>query len=80
MTPSAITDADIERSRADPRFKQILLAKVLEQLLAALYRLQREPADPAGASALREGTVMAVKLADLIRGIDDRLSAASGRS
>ena len=28
-----ITEADIARSRADPRFKQVLLAKSLEQLL-----------------------------------------------
>lgn len=80
MDHSTITEIDIERSRADPRFKQVLLAKVLEQLLGALYRLQHGPAtvNPASARDLREGAMMAVKLADLIRAIDDRLRLASG--
>ena len=74
-----ISDEDIERSRPDPRFKQILLAKVLDQLLGTLYRLQHDPNAAAAASAqnLREGALMAVKLADLIRSIDDKLAAAS---
>ena len=70
----AITDIDIARSREDPRFKQVLLAKVLEQLLGTLARLQHDPSqDEAGARGLREGAMMAVQLADLIRSIDDRL-------
>ena len=75
----AITDADIARSRADPRFKQVLLAKVLEQLLAALYRLQHGGADAnvVNAGHLREGALMAVRLADLIHSIDDRLAASA---
>ena len=78
---SLITDADVERSRADPRFKQVLLAKVLEQLLGTLYRLQHGPAnsDAATARDLREGAMMAVKLADLIRSIDDRLQVPTVR-
>lgn len=78
MGRAVITDADIVRSRADPRFKQILLAKVLEQLLATLHRLQRNPSycDAAGVRHLREGALMAVQLADLIRAIDDRLRVA----
>ena len=75
----AITEADIARSRSDPRFKQVLLAKVLEQLLGTLYRLQHDPKqDETGARGLREGALMAVQLADLIRSIDDRLSVAGG--
>ena len=35
-----VSEADIARSRVDPRFKQILLARVLEQLLGSLHRLQ----------------------------------------
>lgn len=78
MDHSAITEIDIERSRADPRFKQILLAKVLEQLLGTLYRLQHGPVtiEPVSARDLREGAIMAVKLADLIRSIDDKLRLA----
>ena len=71
-----ITDDDIARSRADPRFKQILLAKVLEQLLATLHRLQHSP-DTASPHDLREGAMMAVQLADLIRAIDDRIRLAA---
>jgi|GEM_PF-715348 len=76
--PSEISDADIARSRADPRFKQVLLAKSLESLLGTLHRLQASDraADPAGARQLREGAVMAVELADLIRTIDDKLQLA----
>ena len=74
----AITEADVARSRADPRFKQVLLAKALEQLLGTLYRLQRDPKqDETGARGLREGALMAVQLADLIRSIDDRLRIIS---
>ena len=76
-----ITETDIARSRADPRFKQVLLAKVLEQLLGSLHRLQRDPksANAAGAQNLRAGAMMAVQLADLIRSIDDRLRLAGTR-
>jgi hypothetical protein len=78
MNHLEITEADIARSRADPRFKQMLLAKVLEELLGALYRLQHNPKqDEAGARGLREGALMAVQLADLIRSIDERLRAPS---
>jgi hypothetical protein len=73
-----VTEADIARSRADPRFRQALLTKSLEQLLATLYRLQRDPAnlDAIGRLELREGARMAARLADMIRAIQDRLSAA----
>jgi len=75
----AITEGDIARSRADPRFKQVLLAKVLEHLLGTLHRLQRDPKqDEAGARGLREGALMAVQLADLIRSIDNSLRVAGG--
>jgi hypothetical protein len=73
----AITEEDIARSRADPRFKQVLLAKVLEQLLGTLYRVQRDPnQDEDCVRGLREGALMAVQLADLIRSIDERLRLA----
>jgi hypothetical protein len=74
--PSAISEADVARAREDPRFKQILLARSLEQLLNSLYRLQASSAhlDPGGARHLREGALAAVRLADLIRAIDDQLA------
>ena len=76
VNPMMISDADIARSRVDPRFKQVLLARVLEQLLGTLYRLQHSPSlvDHANAADLREGALIAIKLADLIRAIDEKLS------
>jgi hypothetical protein len=70
-----ISEADIARSRHDPRFKQILLANVLEQLLATLYRMQHDPAQ-CHTGSLREGAVMAARLADLIRDLDERTQLA----
>ena len=74
----AISDADIVRAREEPRFKQALLAKCLEHLLASLHRMQRSPGNlgPAGARHLREGALMAVQLADLIRSLEDRIAKA----
>ena len=65
-----ISEADIARSRHDPRFKQILLAKALEQLLATLYRMQHDAAqsDP---QSLRRGAMMAAKVADVLRDLDE---------
>ena len=79
MGLAEITETDIARSRADPRFKQVLLARSLEQLLGALYRLQHGEIEPANANDLREGAMMAVQLADLIRALDERLSPAETR-
>jgi hypothetical protein len=71
----SVSDADIKRSREDPRFKQVLLAKSLEQLLASLHRLQHASEGPATARHLREGALIAVQLADRIRAIDDQLNS-----
>jgi hypothetical protein len=73
-----ISEADLARSRSDPRFKQDLLAKALEQLLATLYRMQHDPvqSDAASQRQLREGALMAVELADLIRDLDERVQLA----
>ena len=76
LNHSPISDADVARSREDPRFKQVLLARSLEQLLGSLYRMQAGSVhcDPGGARHLREGALVAVQLADLIRAIDDQLA------
>ena len=73
-----INEAELARAHADPRFKQVLLARSLEQLLDMLYRNQHLAFEPAGAQNLRDGAAMAVRLADQIRAIDDRLSANIG--
>src|SRR6266852_4842493 len=70
-----VNEAELARAHTDPRFKQVLLARSLEQLLDVLYRNQHLAFEPAGAQSLRDGAAMAVRLADQIRAIDDRLSA-----
>ena len=73
-----ISEADIERSREDPRFKQVLLARSLERLLDSLHRMQHSPhLAAANAVHLREGALDAVDLADRIRAIDEQLSRAA---
>jgi hypothetical protein len=72
----SVSDAEIVRSREDPRFKQVLLARSLEQLLASLHRLQHSSEGPGTARHLREGALIAVQLADRIRAIEDQLSSA----
>jgi hypothetical protein len=74
-----ISDADIMRAREDPRFRQILLARSLDQLLSSLHRMQRAAGAlaPQDALHLRRGAMMAVELADRIRAIDDYLRRAA---
>jgi len=70
----AISDTDIARSRLDPRFKQSLLTRALEQLLATLYRMEHDPAysDAASLRALRDGALVAVELANRIRHLEEQ--------
>jgi hypothetical protein len=79
MDQPEISEADILRAREDPRFRQVLLARSLENLLATMHRMQRNahrlPASEAG--HLREGALMAVQLADRIRAIDENLRRAA---
>ena len=79
MDRSLISDADILRSREDPRLRQLLLARGLEQLLTSLHRTQRSTSvlKPRDVQTLREGAMMAVELADRIRAIEDNLHRAS---
>lgn len=80
MDQAVITDADIARSRTDPRFKQVVLAKVLEQLLGSMHRLQHGSGakNPSDIRHLREGAIVAVQLADIIRSLENRLKTAPG--
>ena len=78
MDQPAISDTDIARSREDPRFKQVLLARSLEQLLGTLHRLQHTSSDGSETALhLREGALIAVDLADRIRAIDEQLCHAT---
>jgi hypothetical protein len=68
-----VTDAELARARDDPTYRQQLLAANLEQLLTELSRHQRTGA--AGGkltSQLREGSLLAVKLAGIISRLDRR--------
>jgi hypothetical protein len=71
-----VSEADIARSRADPRYRQALLVKALEQLLGVLHRRQSDPAHTDRAS-LREGAIVAVQLADMIRAINNERRPAA---
>ena len=62
-----ITDTDLARARADVSFRQEMLTRSLECLLAELSKLQHAPQSPARARQVREGIELAVKLSDLLR-------------
>jgi hypothetical protein len=65
-----VTEADLAQARSDPAFRQKLLEKNLQALLAGLQRLRN--AGPAkgtlGAKQMREAVELAVRLAELIQG------------
>jgi hypothetical protein len=64
---SLVTDADLERARCDPEFRQKLLARNLETLLGGINRLRRGASDGGDVRQLREGVELAVRLAELIQ-------------
>jgi hypothetical protein len=76
-----VSDAEIERARKDPRFRQVLLARSLDRLLGSLHRMRRAAGalGPADAHHLRQGALMAVELAERIRVIDDNLRRGARR-
>jgi len=65
-----VTDAELARARNDPAFRQKLLERCLEVLLAGLQKARN--GKPGGTSAspqlIREGVELAVRLAELIQG------------
>ena len=69
-----ISETDIARSRVDLRFKQSLLTRALEQLLAILYGMEHDPAysDAESLRGLRDGAIVAVELANLIRHLEQQ--------
>jgi hypothetical protein len=64
-----VTDADLERARQEPAFRQQLLAKSLERLIGELNRLKSASTkiDAARARQIREGVELAVKLAEILQ-------------
>jgi len=63
-----VTDEDLARARRDPAFRQQLLAKNLDRLIAELNRLKSASAkiDATRARQIREGVQLAVKLAEIL--------------
>ena len=66
-----VTEADLARARTDPAFRHHLMAQSLEALIAALHRARRGRARPETARQIKEGTDLAVELADRIQLIQD---------
>jgi hypothetical protein len=64
-----VTDADLERARRDPAFRQQLLAKNLDRLILELNRLKSASTkiDAARARQIREGVQLAVRLAEILQ-------------
>jgi len=64
-----ISEEDIARARTDAGFRQELLARNLERLLAALNTARKngDERDPACARQIREGVDLAVQLADRLQ-------------
>ena len=62
-----VTDADLERSRRDPAFKQKLLTESFQRLLVRLEQLDAPvDSDSNEAQQMREGVELAVKLANIL--------------
>jgi hypothetical protein len=82
MAMDRISEAEIAQARVDPRAKQALLTRALEQLLATLYRMQNAPAhsEPETMRQLRAGSLMAAKVADIIRSLEERTHLAKSGS
>lgn len=72
-----VTEADLERARSDPEFRQQLLAHNLERLLEALNDMRKVPDNnsPDTARQIREGVDLAVKLAERLQQNSDPRAA-----
>jgi hypothetical protein len=67
-----VTEADLARARTDPVFRHHLMAQSLETLIAALHRARQGEFRPETVRYIREGTDLAVTLADRIQKDKDR--------
>lgn len=62
-----VTEADLERARQDPEFRQALMAQGLEALIEALNRMHRAEPGSDSARLMSEGTSLALDLADRLQ-------------
>jgi hypothetical protein len=65
-----VTEADLARARTDPAFRHQLMAHSLEALIAALHRARRGQFRPETVRQIKEGTDLAVELADRMQKIE----------
>ncbi len=73
MSDEIVSEEDLERARQDPTFRQELMAKNLDKLLAALNRVRSaRDKNPEVARQMREGVDLAVLLADRLQREDER--------
>ena len=79
MDQATVSQADILRARADPRLRQVLLARSLAQLLGSLHRIRQGSLGGDRLRLLSEGALMAVELADRIGVIDENLRRSACR-
>jgi hypothetical protein len=66
-----VTETDLARARTDPAFRHHLMAQSLEALIAALHRARQGQFRPETVRQMREGTDLAVELADRLQQIKD---------
>jgi ABC-type transporter MlaC component len=72
MSDDLVSEDDLARARQDPAFRQQLMTKNLDKLLAALTKARQDRSkDPEVARQMREGVDLAVLLADRIQREDD---------
>ena len=65
---SPVTDADLANARKDPAFRQKLLTQNLDALLTGIKRAKAASSKSGdGATLIREGVTLAVRLAELIQ-------------
>jgi hypothetical protein len=70
-----VTEDDLARSRADPRFRHRLVADNLELLLDELKRLRNGKIDEQRTKQIREGVDLAVQLAEILQRIEQSTRA-----
>ena len=75
-----VTDEDLAQARRDPAFRQRLLAKNLDRLIAELNRLKSATTkiDATRARQIREGVQLAVKLAEILNKLTGKQSKHPG--
>ena len=74
MSFTSVTAGDLERSRQDRAFRQRLLQEQLGALLTEMQRRKQASASPNARTAaeLREAAALAVRMADIIKALEQR--------